>query len=250
MTLDQLLIELDELKTPLLVKRSDAAMQRVFDLYRIVAGRPPRGSGCYMCAVDAYYEMKRISQIGEGWDNSVNLPDTLIIKEPKLILRMEKYKMTRHSFRAFGSPDTITEENTSDEQVEALLKATPALAKYFVLRETGEAVKPKNKGGRPSKEQKEAEAKAAAEAEAARAEVAALEAKEAEEAKEKAEKEAAEAAAKEDEEKAAEVETIKVEVTEQHLEENPELVEAGVKVGDEIELPVTEETTSTEETQS
>lgn len=173
-----------------------------------------------MCAVDAYYEMKRISQIGEGWDNSVNLPDTLIINEPKLILKMEKFKMTRKSFRVFGSPDTITEENTSDEQVEALLAETPSLSKFFVLRESGEAVKVKSKGGRPSKEQKEAEAKAKAEAEAAesaRAEVAALEA---------AEKAAAEAVEVKEE---GEAETT----TEQAPEE-----------------ATSEETTSTEETQS
>jgi len=145
-------------------------MQRVFDLYRVVAGREPRGSGCYMCAVDAYYEMKRISQIGEGWDNSVNLPNTLIINEPKLIIRMEKYKMTRKSFRVFGSPDTITEDNTSDAEVEALLASNPTLTKFFVLRESGEKVEtPKAKGKRRTKAEIAAE-KAAEEA--AKAEVA------------------------------------------------------------------------------
>jgi len=42
-------------------------------------------------------------------------------------------------FRAFGSPDTITEANTTDAQVETLLKENPEFSKFFILRDPSKA---------------------------------------------------------------------------------------------------------------
>ncbi|HUM43537.1 MAG TPA: hypothetical protein PKI14_11375 [Fervidobacterium sp.] len=140
MSLDQLIKELAEIKHPLMVMRSGEAMQRVFDLYRTIAGREPRGSGrCYSCACDAWHELNRISQVGTGWDNSLNLPDWIPVTDLTIIHKMEKYKMTVKSFRPFGSPDTITELNTTDAQVETLIKANPEFEKFFVLRDAKKA---------------------------------------------------------------------------------------------------------------
>lgn len=47
--------------------------------------------------------------------------------------------MTVKSFRPFGSPDTITELNTTDAQVETLIKANPEFEKFFVLRDAKKA---------------------------------------------------------------------------------------------------------------
>lgn len=141
MSSEQLQRELEEIKHPLLVLRQGDAMQRVFDLYRNIAGREPRGSGrCMACAMDAFYELQRISQVGQGWDNSVNLPATIKKLNLTNIQKMEKYKMLVPHFRAFGSPDTITEANTTDAQVETLLKENPEfLGKFFVLRDPKKA---------------------------------------------------------------------------------------------------------------
>jgi len=137
---EQLQKELEDIKHPLLVLRQGDAMQRVFDLYRNIAGREPRGSGrCIACAMDAWHELQRISQVGQGWDNSVNLPATIKRVNLTNIQKMEKYKMTVKHFRAFGSPDTITEENTTDAQVETLLKENPEFEKFFVLRDPSKA---------------------------------------------------------------------------------------------------------------
>ena len=135
---DQLLSELAEIKDPLF-NRNTAAVERVLNLYPIITGKPARGTGCFPCALDAFYELQRIAQIGEGWDNSVNLPDQLKNKSKQTIYIMKKYMMTRPSFREFGSPDTITEQNTTDEQVEAMLKRNPDLSKFFVLRDSAKA---------------------------------------------------------------------------------------------------------------
>jgi hypothetical protein len=188
MSLDQLKLELAEIKHPLLVMRSGEAMQRVFDLYRQIAGREPRGSGrCYACACDAWHELNRISQVGTGWDNSLNLPDWIPVTDLTIIHKMEKYKMTVKSFRPFGSPDTITELNTTDAQVEVLLKSNPDFEMFFVLRDASKA---------NAKVQFEIESKDS-----------------------KATKE------------------LNVEVTEEVLTENPELAEAGVMVGETIQVP-------------
>lgn len=140
MSSEQLQKELEDIKHPLLVLRQGDAMQRVFDLYRNIAGREPRGSGrCVACAMDAFYELQRISQVGQGWDNSVNLPPTIKQLNLANIQKMEKYKMTVPHFRAFGSPDTITEANTTDAQVETLLKENPEFSKFFILRDPSKA---------------------------------------------------------------------------------------------------------------
>ena len=92
------------------------------------------------CAMDAFYELQRISQVGQGWDNSVNLPDWIKQHDLTNIQKMEKYKMTVPHFRAFGSPDTITEANTTDKQVDAILKENPEFfGKFFVLRDPKKA---------------------------------------------------------------------------------------------------------------
>lgn len=135
MILDQLKNELDELKSPLLHSRNVDAMQRVFELYTAITRREPRGVRCFQCAIDAYFELKKISQSGEGWDNSVNLNLEIkqINKKPMAILK--KYKMLTTSFRMFGSPDTLTIENATDEKIDAILKTNPQFSKFFQLIE-------------------------------------------------------------------------------------------------------------------
>ena len=135
MILDQLKKELDELKSPLLVSRNFDSMQRVFAIYTAVTGREPRGARCFQCAVDAYFELKKISTMGEGWDNSVNL--NLEIKQinKKPMATLKKYKMLTTSFRMFGSPDTLTIHNATDEKIDAILKQNPQFSKFFQLVE-------------------------------------------------------------------------------------------------------------------
>ena len=135
MILSQLISELDELKSPLLQSRKGDAMQRVFAIYKAVTGREPRGARCFQCAVDAYFELKKISTIGEGWDNSVNLIPELKQLNKKPMANLKKYKMLTTRFRMFGSPDTITQENATDEKIDAILKLNPQFSKFFQLIE-------------------------------------------------------------------------------------------------------------------
>jgi hypothetical protein len=133
--LDQLKNELDELKSPLLHSRKPDAMQRVFAIYTAVTGREPRGTRCFQCAVDAYFELKKISTSGEGWDNSVNLNFKFNTNNKKTMATLKKYKMLVTRFRMFGSPDTITPENATDEIIDAILKINPQFSKFFQLIE-------------------------------------------------------------------------------------------------------------------
>jgi hypothetical protein len=135
MILTQLLRELDELKSPLLHSRKGDAMQRVFVIYKAVTGREPRGFKCFQCAVDAYFELKKISSLGEGWDNSVNLNSEFKQIKKKQMGNLKKYKMLTTRFRMFGSPDTITPENATDEKIDAILKINPQFSKFFQLIE-------------------------------------------------------------------------------------------------------------------
>lgn len=135
MILSQLINELDELKSPLLHSRKSDAMQRVFAIYTAVTGREPRGTRCFQCAVDAYFELKKISTMGEGWDNSVNLNFELKQINKKPMASLKKYKMLTSSFRMFGSPDTLTTENATDEKIDAILKLNPQFSKFFQLIE-------------------------------------------------------------------------------------------------------------------
>ena len=135
MILDQLKRELEELKSPLLQSRKQDAMQRVFIIYKAVTGRDPRGIRCFQCAVDAYFELKKISTMGEGWDNSVNLNSEFKQINKKQMGTLKKYKMLTSRFRMFGSPDTITPENATDEKIDAILKINPQFSKFFQLVE-------------------------------------------------------------------------------------------------------------------
>ncbi len=135
MILSDLKIALDELKSPLLQSRKQDAMQRVFAIYTAVTGREPRGKRCFQCAVDSYFELKKISISGEGWDNSVNLIPELKQFNKKEMGNLKKYKMLVSRFRMFGSPDTITPENATDEKIESILKLNPQLSKFFQLIE-------------------------------------------------------------------------------------------------------------------
>jgi hypothetical protein len=135
MILSQLISELDELKSPLLHSRKSDAMQRVFVIYKAVTGREPRGVRCFQCAVDAYFELKKISTMGEGWDNSVNLNSEFKQINKKPMGNLKKYKMLTTRFRMFGSPDTITPENATDEKIDAILKINPQFSKFFQLIE-------------------------------------------------------------------------------------------------------------------
>jgi len=135
MILDQLKRELDELKSPLLQSRKGDAMQRVFVIYKAVTGREPRGARCFQCAIDAYFELKKIANSGEGWDNSVNLNSEFKKTNKKEMGNLKKYKMLTSRFRMFGSPDTITPENVTDEKIDAILKHNPQFSKFFQLIE-------------------------------------------------------------------------------------------------------------------
>jgi len=135
MILDQLKRELEELKSPLLHSRKGDAMQRVFVIYKAVTGREPRGVRCFQCAVDAFFELKKISTLGEGWDNSVNLNSEFKQINKKQMGTLKKYKMLTSRFRMFGSPDTITPENATDEKIDAILKINPQFSKFFQLVE-------------------------------------------------------------------------------------------------------------------
>ena len=138
MILSQLITELDELKSPLLHSRKQDAMQRVFLIYTAVTGRQPRGARCFQCAVDAFYELKKITTLGEGWDNSVNLIPQLKQLNKKQMGSLKKYKMLTSRFRMFGSPDLITPENATDEKIDAILKLNPQFSKFFQLIEKPE----------------------------------------------------------------------------------------------------------------
>lgn len=135
MILSQLKIELENLKSPLLHSRKSDAMQRVFLIYTAVTGREPRGKRCFQCAVDAYFELKKISTSGEGWDNSLNLIPELKQIKKKEMGNLKKYKMLTTRFRMFGSPDTLTIENATDEKIDAILKLNPQFSKFFELIE-------------------------------------------------------------------------------------------------------------------
>jgi hypothetical protein len=138
MILSELKIALEELKGPLLHSRKPDALQRVFSIYTAVTGREPRGARCFQCAVDAYFELKKISTSGEAWDNSVNLNSEFKQLNKKPMGNLKKYKMLVSRFRMFGSPDTITPENATDEKIEAILKSNPQLSKFFQLIEKAE----------------------------------------------------------------------------------------------------------------
>jgi hypothetical protein len=138
-TVEQLKAELDAIKDPLMAK-SKEAMTRVFALYKTLTGKEPRGSGCYGCALDAYYELKTIASRGYGWDNSLNLPSefTNQFKTNTMTGSLKKYKLIR-SFRVFGSPDLYTEHNLNDALADKLLKTNPALSKHFEVIEKPKA---------------------------------------------------------------------------------------------------------------
>lgn len=138
MILSDLKNALEELKSPLLHSRNSDAMQRVFEIYTAVTGREPRGNRCFQCAIDAYFELKKISTSGEGWDNSVNLNLEFKQFNIKPMATLKKYKMLTTSFRMFGSPDTLTIENATDEKIDAILKLNPHFSKFFQLIEKPE----------------------------------------------------------------------------------------------------------------
>ena len=138
MILSELKFALEELKSPLLHSRKSDAMQRVFAIYTAVTGREPRGARCFQCAVDAFFELKKISTSGEGWDNSVNLKFEFKNLNIKPMATLKKYKMLTTSFRMFGSPDTLTIENATDEKIDAILKLNPQFSKFFQLIEKPE----------------------------------------------------------------------------------------------------------------
>jgi hypothetical protein len=73
--------------------------------------------------------------MGEGWDNSVNLNSEFKKSNKKEMGNLKKYKMLTSRFRMFGSPDTITPENATDEKIEAILKVNPQFSKFFQLIE-------------------------------------------------------------------------------------------------------------------
>jgi hypothetical protein len=133
--LSDLINALEDLKSPLLHSRKPDAMQRVFAIYTAVTGREPRGARCFQCAIDAYFELKKISTSGEGWDNSVNLNFEFKKLNIKPMATLKKYKMLTSSFRMFGSPDTLTIENATDEKIDAILKLNPQFSKFFQLIE-------------------------------------------------------------------------------------------------------------------
>ncbi len=138
MILSELKTALEEIKSPLLHSRNTDAMQRVFAIYTAVTGREPRGVRCFQCAIDAYFELKKITTSGEGWDNSVNLIPELKQLNKKPMSNLKKYKMLTTSFRMFGSPDTLTIENATDEKIDAILKLNPQFEKFFQLIEKPE----------------------------------------------------------------------------------------------------------------
>ena len=135
MILSELKNALEEIKGPLLHSRNSEAMQRVFSIYKAVTKREPRAARCFQCAVDAYFELKKISTSGEGWDNSVNLNFEFKKLNIKPMATLKKYKMLTTSFRMFGSPDTLTIENATDEKIDAILKINPQFSKFFQLIE-------------------------------------------------------------------------------------------------------------------
>jgi hypothetical protein len=134
MTLEQLKDELNAIKDPLMAK-SQEAMTRVFALYKTLTDKDPRGTGCYGCALDAYYELKTIASRGYGWDNSLNLPKEFTNQFKNIMSNsLKKYKLLR-PFRVFGSPDFYNENNLTDALVDKLLKTNPALSKHFEILE-------------------------------------------------------------------------------------------------------------------
>jgi hypothetical protein len=76
--------------------------------------------------------------MGEGWDNSVNLNFEFKKLNIKPMATLKKYKMLTSSFRMFGSPDTLTIENATDEKIDAILKLNPQFSKFFQLIEKSE----------------------------------------------------------------------------------------------------------------
>ena len=140
MTVEQLSDELNAIKDPLMAKSNDA-MTRVFALYKTLTDKEPRGSGCYGCALDAYYELKTILSRGYGWDNSLNLPQEFTNQfktNTKMANQLKKYKLLR-PFRVFGSPDFYTEQNLTDAIASKLIKKHPELAKHFEILEAEKA---------------------------------------------------------------------------------------------------------------
>jgi len=157
MTVEQLANELNAIKNPLMAKSKDA-MLRVFALYKTLTGKEPRGTGCYGCALDAYYELKTILSRGYGWDNSLNLPQEFTNQfktNTKMANQLKKYKLLR-PFRVFGSPDFYTEQNITDAIASKLIKDNPGLAKHFEILETEKAEsKKKSKKAEPEATEQE-----------------------------------------------------------------------------------------------
>jgi hypothetical protein len=127
----------DELRVSLHRSQS-GAVGRILRLYKDVLNKTPRIAGCYNCLLEALAEMKQYALTNELVPLK-GKPKTT----PSMLV---KYSIPK-PFRPFGSPKVYTNNNTTDEELERLVKDFPRMAVNVAMADGSpfgaEPVKPK-----------------------------------------------------------------------------------------------------------
>jgi hypothetical protein len=108
----------DELRVSLHRSQS-GAVGRILRLYKDVLNKTPRIAGCYNCLLEALAEMKQYALTNElvPLKGKPQTPPSMLVK----------YSIPK-PFRPFGSPKVYTNTNTTDEELERLVKDFPRMA--------------------------------------------------------------------------------------------------------------------------
>jgi hypothetical protein len=100
--------------------------QGIFALYQAATGKV-KERRCANCASDAYWELKVLAK--KTGENELLL-DMILVKPNQPNPMLNKYRI-KQRFRVHGSPKIQTNENTTDDEVELLLRINPKLRGHF-----------------------------------------------------------------------------------------------------------------------
>lgn len=113
-----------------------ANKSEVFVLYSRVTGKQA-DRNCLNCAIECYLELKRLAK--EYGENSIplNSANQKNMKEQKPTLKI--YTIPK-PFRVHGDPKVYANWNTTDEEVEMLIKRNRALTHHFKRIDGGDVL--------------------------------------------------------------------------------------------------------------
>lgn len=142
MTGQQLLTEVESLRGAI-KKPTEALLNRVFDLNdRLTTIKSKRN--CVNCATEC---LARLTELGKKY-RTVEIPEKTMIQFQKAgQSKLTKYKIKK-PFRPFGTTRTYAEFNTTDAEVESLLKHEPQHVLHFTMTD-GSPVDLKQLGKKP-----------------------------------------------------------------------------------------------------